>query len=365
LEQGQSHDHLQLEEAETLKRIVSGVGALVGVALLASCALLPGIVTQNHSRLAANQMAEIVDAINEQDAEALKEMFTEYALAEYSDEIDDGLTYLLSVFPNGDLVWENPDERVNYSESHNAGKSTINVRAGYEVSSAGKAYWLYFSYFAVNEQDPENLGVYAIGATPRTETLTPGLRLGLSSGPERMFFRWAGSVSGTDPTAPPGGYFPDYDYADLSDLMVKDLIDDDLNIQDHSGLRDKFTEYAQVQFPDALVDDVDALFALLPEGDIVWESLQEEPEARVAVDGEEETILLLPIYRITAGGEDYWFFFADYTVNTIDPQNLGLYGIGVAPRTSTRDSPAEQALFEWADSFQIDTDVPPKVVIFT
>jgi hypothetical protein len=366
LESEEPHGYLQLEEAETLKRIVSAFVTLMGVAVLASCTYLPSWFPQNHSNLAANQMTEIVDAINQQDAATLKGTFTDYALGEHDEEVDEGVTYLLSVFPNGDLVWENPDKRVGrVSESYNAGKRTINVHALYRVSSGGKAYWLYFSFFTVNEQDPENLGVYAIGAAPRTETLTPGLRLGLSSGPEGMFFRWTGSVSGTDPTADPGGYIPDYEYADLSDLMVKDLIDDDLNTQDHSGLRDKFTEHAQVQFPDALVDEVDALFALFPEGGIVWEPLQEQPEARVTVDGDEETILLLPIYRITAGGEEYWFFFADYTVNTIDPQNLGIYGIGVAPHTATGDSPAEQALFEWADSFQIDTDVPPKVVIFT
>jgi hypothetical protein len=342
-------------EAAAMKRLHSVVVAVAAVALLTSCGVT--WIPQPHGELAAARMAEIVDAINTQDAGALKEMFTDYARTEYSDEIDDGLQYLLSMFPDGDLVWENPDYRPGHSPAYSDGKATIVVGASFEVSAGGKDYWLYFSLYTVNDPDPDNRGIYGLGAYPRTERG--------DSGPEGMFVEWAVSVSSNyDENGPPGVYIPDYDNVDLSELVIEEIIDDDLNIQDPVGLRERFTDYAQAQFPDALDDEIDALFALFPDGGIAWEPLTREPEVRVAVDGDEETILLLPVYRVTAGGNDYWLFFAFYTVNTIDPDNLGLYGIGVAPRTATGDSPAEQALFDLADSFEIDTEVPPQIVIF-
>jgi hypothetical protein len=216
---------------------------------------------------------------------------------------------------------------------------------------------LYFSYYTVNDLDPENLGIYGLGAYPRTERR--------DSGPEGMFVEWSVTVSSTSgENGPPGIYIPDYDNVDLSELVIEEIIDDDLNIQDPVGLRERFTDYAQAQFPDSLDGEIDALFDLLPDGGLTWKPLTQQPAVRVLIDGDKETILLLPVYGVTADGNDYWLFFAYYTVNTIDPDNLGLYGIGVAPRTATGDSPAEQALFDLADSFEIDTEVPPQIVIF-
>jgi len=300
-------------------------------------------------------MAEIVEAVNSQDAAALKGMFTEYALTKYSAEIDDGLEYLLSLFPDGDVVWEDPEYRPNASYAYDDRKRTIVVGGLYDVSSGGKDYWLYFSYYTVNDIDPANVGVYGIGVAPRTERA--------SSGPEGVFFSWTGSVSDLHDNGPPGVYIPDYDNVELSDRMM-DNIAEDLDTQDDVGLRlDAFTEYAQTQYPEALDDEVDELFTLFSDGDMVWEGLAEEPEVRVAADGGNEAILLLPIYRVSSGGREYWLFFADFTVNTIDPDNLGLYAVGVAPRTESEDSPQETALFAWADSFDVDASTPTGILI--
>jgi hypothetical protein len=135
-EPGYSNGHVPAEEAAMLKRLVSMTVALAVVALLASCGPLSWI-PRPHGELAADRMLEIVEAVNNQDAGALKEMFTEYARAEYSDEIDDGLQYLLSMFPDGDLVWEDPDYRPGYSQAYHDGKATILVGAGFQVSSGG------------------------------------------------------------------------------------------------------------------------------------------------------------------------------------------------------------------------------------
>jgi len=339
-----------------MRRFVAVVASLVSVALLASCSFNPqSWLPRDDVQLAADRMAEIVEAINAKDVTALRGMFTEYALTEYSDEIDEGLTYLLSLFPNGDLIWENPEHRPPVRESFDDRKRTTLVRALYRVTSGGRDYWLYFPYFTVNDQDPHNIGIYGLGVTARTETGT--------SGPEGDFFSWAGSVNDTHASNPPSVYIPHFDNSQLSDDMM-DRIVANLNTQDTVGLKDEdFAQYAQTQNPGALDDEIAALFALFPAGDVTWEPLSDEPLAREASDGDNETLLLLPIYQVSSGGNDYWLFFADYTVNTIHPDNLGLYAIGVAPRTTSGDSPQEQALFAWAETFDVDAATPAGIFI--
>jgi hypothetical protein len=346
-----------MEEARSVKRVLALLVALATVAMLSSCGVNPGSwLPRGNDQLAADRMVEIVEAVNSQDAAALKGMFTEHALAEYSEQVDEGLTYLLSLFPDGDLVWENPESRPSFRQSWDEGRHTVVVPANFRVSSGGKDYWLFFSYFTVNEQDPDNVGIYGLGAAPRTETK--------SSGPERVFFSWNGSVSDVlGENGPPGVYIPDYDHVELADRMMEEIVEVDLKIQDPLGLRQKFTQYAQAEFATAIDEEIDEFFALFPDGDIVWEPLIDEPEVRIAADGENETVLLLPVYRVSADGKDYWLFFADYTVNTIDPDNLGLYAIGVAPRTASGDSAPEKALFEWADTFDVDANTPPGILI--
>ena len=180
-----------------MRGFASALVAVACVVLLASCGFNPvSWLPRNDPQLSADRMAEIVEAVNSQDAAALKGMFTEYALTKFSAEIDDGLEYLLSLFPDGDVVWEDPEYRPNASYAYDDRKRTIVVGGLYDVSSGGKDYWLYFSYYTVNDIDPANVGVYGIGVAPRTETM--------SSGPEGVFFSWAGSISRLATTIPPG-----------------------------------------------------------------------------------------------------------------------------------------------------------------
>jgi hypothetical protein len=340
-----------------VRRLTSVVVAVLVVVLLAACSFNPRVLTPNYSAdLVAERMVQIVDALNSQDAATLKVMFTDYAQAEYPEEIDEGVDYLLSLFPGGDVVWEDPDYEPSTAVMNNFGKRTEVVGALYRVSAGGEPYWLYFSYYTINDNDPDNVGTYGIGVAPRTE-------MG-NSGPEGMFFAWASSVRDLEgENGPPGVYIPSYDNTELSNRMM-DKVVEDLNTQDVSGLRvEVFSEHAQTEHAAALDDEIDALFALFPSGDLTWQELSEPPVVREWVEGDDEAILLLPIYEVTSAGKGYWLFFADFTVNTIDATNLGLYAIGVAPRTETVDSPQEQVLFAWADTFEVDASTPPGILI--
>lgn len=346
-----------------MRRLASVVVALVGVLLLASCSFNPlSWLTGNNRQLAHDRMAQIVEALKDQDAVALKGMFTEYALAEYSAEIDDGLEYLFSLFPNGDVAWEDPENGPGYYEWKRDGRTTVLLPSLYRVSSGGEDYWLYFAEFTVNEIDPDNVGVYGMGVAPRTAGSSPALA---GSGPEGVFFAWTGSLVESydvDANGPPGVYVPDYDETQLSDRRMAQIVDE-FNTQDQLGLLEWFSGYARTEYAAELDDELDALFVLFPDGDVVWEELPDGPVVRERTDGDNETILLLSTYRASSGGKDYWLFFADFTVNTIDPNNLGLYAVGVAPRTESGDSTPESALFAWADSFDVDAGTPPGIFV--
>ena len=346
-----------------VRRFASLVAALTIAVLLASCSFNPfSLLTGTDRQLSHDRMEDILDAVNEQDAAALKDMFTDYALTEYSAEIDAGLEYVLSLFPEGDVVWDDPEEGPGHSIWKVDGRTTLLLPSLYRVSSGGKAYWLYFADFTVNENDPDNVGVYGMGVAPRTPGSAPALP---GSGPEGVFFSWRNSLVTSYDVAsnsPPGVYIPDYDNAELADRTLAKIIEE-LNTQDDLGLLERFTERARIELAAELEGELDELFSLFPDGDVAWHELPDEPIVRERADGDDETILLLSTYRVSSGGKDYWLSFADFTVNTIDPDNLGVYAIGVAPRTESGDSAPELALFAWTNSFDVEASSPAGIFL--
>ena len=70
---------------------------------------LPQIFMMDSGPSSPDRAAQIVDALNAQDAAALRSMFTYDAVADYSAEIDAGLEYLLSQFPTGGVALQAED----------------------------------------------------------------------------------------------------------------------------------------------------------------------------------------------------------------------------------------------------------------
>ena len=165
----------------------------------------------------------------------------------------------------------------------------------------------------------------------------------------------------SDPDGYPGVYVG-YDNDEMSQHMMTQIVDW-VNLQSDLGLADKFSDYARTEYATAIDDELTALVALFPEGDLVWEDLEPAPTVRESTDSGAGTTLLVSTYRVSSGTGDFWFSFAYFTENAIDPSNIGIYAIGVAPRTEAGDSPAEQALFAWADSFDVDASVPPGIFV--
>lgn len=340
-----------------MRKFLSVVVALFSVVVLSSCSLIPfasgGFFDDSNVRADA-QMEKITAALNDRDAAALKAMFSPVALAKATD-IDTRLDYLLSFFPNGGVTWEREPGAAEGTLAH----GTELLKEYYKVSADGVDYSLFFALFTVNEADPDNVGLIALGVSAWSYDR--------GHGPSGPFFGWAigMSIEGGDEMTYPGVYFP----PTVSELAVQKL--DFVLSYMNNGKDDAdwmgwlFSDYALAEYPNAIDDEhLDPLYAVFPDGDAV---LQEDPPVAPIIrenteNGEKQT-LMLSTHRVSSGTGDYWVFFAYFIENTVQPDNLGYYAIGVAPLTESGDSPAEQALFAWADSFDVDASVPPGILI--
>ncbi len=190
-----------------MRGIRSGVVALVCVVLLSSCALVPfgppdASETPEPSESAdalyvdpgqkmTDRMQQIVAAVNDHDAPALKAMFSTGVL-NHTPEIARGLDYLLSLFPKGGITWtQDPAENTPVEAFTNveAGKLKEWVHGNYRLSVEGHEYWLYFADATVNEVNPHEVGLERLGVTPWV-----GDRNSEMSGPAAKFYEWVNVV---------------------------------------------------------------------------------------------------------------------------------------------------------------------------
>lgn len=202
-----------------MSKRLSGVVVIVCLGLLSSCALVPGGSSESPAPTATaeslyvdpdqkmrDRTQSIVDAVNDHDAAALKAMFSPRALEQATD-IDEGLDYLLSLFPNGGLTsnWANgPAAERQYKN----GMMTEVLLVEYNVSVDGRDYSLFFADFTTNEIiDPTNVGLYALGATPWPEDHHSWI---VEAPSEQPFFIWAESIHAdeSDERGYPGVYVP-------------------------------------------------------------------------------------------------------------------------------------------------------------
>jgi hypothetical protein len=171
--------------------------AIVSTAVLSSCSLWP------FSEVNANQgnarMEQIADAVNGQDAAALKALFSTHALEQATD-IDERIEYFLSFFASGELTWE---QGVVGSTVDTVGGTTELLEGHYEVSAGANDYWLVFKDFTANANDPDNVGLYGLGIAPWSENP--------QTGPAEPLFVWAGSIQmdGNGQNGYPGIYIPE------------------------------------------------------------------------------------------------------------------------------------------------------------
>jgi len=337
-----------------MRKVLAAAILLVCAVLLTSCSLLPfgshGVPFPDSDQKSDAQMDKLAAALNAHDAAALKAMFSARALGKAAD-IDTRLNGLLSLFPKGGVTWKRDASSSEGDQSY----GTELLESYDKVSAGGVDYSLFFADFTLDKADADNVGLYALGVSAWSEDR--------GSGPSEPFFVWAGSMSidESNANAYPGVWAP----LDSSQLSVQKLnqIVSDLNTKDAAWLRGRFSDYAQLEHG-AQLDDLSKLFKLFPGHDVVrQDDPQIAPVVRENTENGKKVSLLLSTHRVSAGGADYRMFFAYFTENTVNPDNVGLYAIGVAPWTDSGTSPAEQALTAWANAFTADAGTPPGILI--
>jgi Domain of unknown function (DUF5104) len=150
-----------------MKQVLGAGVALACVALLSSCSLLPG-GADDPTKQADVEMGRIADAVNHHDATALKKLFSNAARAK-AIGLDSGVKALLSAFPSGITSWKQTEDSPGENIETDFGKETLLLSGYIKVQANGKEYELNFLDYAVNQiDDPNNVGLYAIGVAPYT-----------------------------------------------------------------------------------------------------------------------------------------------------------------------------------------------------
>jgi hypothetical protein len=183
-------------------RLIPALLALIGLGLVSSCSPFNPDTPSNPREQSRDRMFEIIDAVNERDADALKNMFTTYSRSEFSEEIDQGIDHIFTVFPDGVVVETEEPNGLPPGESlyGKDGQVASLAKSSYHVTANGEDYWLMFAEFTVNTLDPENVGVYALGVAPRTESE--------DSPAEDEIFAWMRTFTKMPRETPPGVFIP-------------------------------------------------------------------------------------------------------------------------------------------------------------
>lgn len=145
-----------------------------------------------------------------------------------------------------------------------------------------------------------------------------------------------------------GQVFDDsYEKADARMEQIASAINGD----DAAALQGMFSPRAleQAGFDERL----EYLLAFFPNGGLTWErdSVGAEKES---ANGK-KTELLDALYKVSSDGHEYWLLFKDFTVNeTVDPENVGIFAMGVIPWAEDLHSGAAEPFFIWADAIHMD-----------
>jgi len=154
-----------------------------------------------------DRMQQIAHAVKKHDVAALKAMFSPRALDEATD-LDAGLNYFLSLFPNG-MTWKSWNGPAAERE-YKGGKLTEVLLEEFKASAGGREYSVFIAEFTVNDViDPDNVGLYALGAMPWPKDHDSWLR-DQPSGAGVPYYAWARSIHADerDAAGHPGVYVP-------------------------------------------------------------------------------------------------------------------------------------------------------------
>lgn len=137
---------------------------IVTILLLSSCSLggsrTKMLFKDNDDKKAEARLKEVIEALENQDKDALKAMFSEKALDE-ADDFDGSMDNLFDFFQGEVDSWEKPSGPTVF-ESNDYGHKTKKVSSYYYVNTDKQKYFFLLRDYPVDTDHPNNVGLYML-----------------------------------------------------------------------------------------------------------------------------------------------------------------------------------------------------------
>jgi len=114
----------------------------------------------NDDKKAEARLKEVIEALENQDKDALKAMFSEQALDE-ADDFDDSMDYLFDFFQGEVDSWEKSSGPTVF-ESNDYGHKTKEVSSYYYVNTDKQKYFFLLDDYPIDTDHPNNVGLYML-----------------------------------------------------------------------------------------------------------------------------------------------------------------------------------------------------------
>jgi hypothetical protein len=150
---------------------------------------------------------------------------------------------------------------------------------------------------------------------------------------------------------PPGSSGDEQQHAEIQMRHIADAV----KSHDSAALKTLFSPTAREKATD-LDGGLKYFLSVFPAGLKSWTIENGAPGSAEENEGgyREE---LYAFYKVLANGKTYTVYFADLTVNSNDPKNIGIYALAVGPynaNPATSPTAASDAFYVWAGSHQLE-----------
>jgi hypothetical protein len=142
-----------------MRKIVVLLGVIMLMVSLVGCTSIFKDLFLDEKREADKMALEIIEALENEDEDALRNLFSAEALEE-SEDFDTGFEYIMEIY-RGSAV-NIGDDYPRVSDHFGPPGRTKMLESAYWVETDKGSYLLYFEYWVIQEQDPSELGIYKI-----------------------------------------------------------------------------------------------------------------------------------------------------------------------------------------------------------
>lgn len=101
---------------------------------------------------------------------------------------------------------------------------------------------------------------------------------------------------------------------------------------------------------------------MFPDGGLTWER---EVVNYSRDDAGTVFALLTPWYTVSTGNNRFWFYFADYSLDTRDADNVGLALLAVKPRQEAGSADQDETFHDLTVSWSEDDTGPTGIYVST